>query len=88
MTNIIVELSKYIIIVIIIMYTYLCFSIFGYHDSEKKKGMLLQQNVLMFLFQLIAFIVLYLEMDDKKVAGFYVAQMLLSLFQSVKACRE
>ncbi len=71
MTNIIVELSKYIIIVIIIMYTYLCFSIFGYHDSEKKKGMLLQQNVLMFLFQLIAFIVLYLEMDDKKVAGLY-----------------
>ena len=68
MVNIIVELSKYIIIVIIIMYTYLCFAIFGYHDAEKKKGMLIQQNVLMFLLQLIAFIVLYLEMDDLKAA--------------------
>ncbi len=77
MVNIIVELSKYIIIVIIIMYTYLCFAIFGYHDAEKKKGMLIQQNVLMFLLQLIAFIVLYLEMDDLKAAGFYLAQMLL-----------
>lgn len=77
MTNIIVELSKYIIIVIIIMYTYLCFSIFGYHDAEKKKGMLIWQNALMFLLQLIAFLVLYLEMDDKKIAGFYLAQMLL-----------
>lgn len=77
MVNIIVELSKYMIIAIIIMYTYLCFSIFGYHNAEKKRGMLARQNVLMFLFQLMAFIVLYLEMDDIRVAGFYLAQMLL-----------
>lgn len=77
MVNIIVELSKYIIIVIIIMYTYLCFTIFGYHDAEKKKALLFRQNILMFMLQLIAFIVLYLEMDDLKVAGFYLAQMLL-----------
>ena len=64
MVNIIVELSKYIIIVIIIMYTYLCFTIFGYHDAEKKKALLIRQNILMFMLQLIAFIVLYLEMDD------------------------
>lgn len=77
MTNIIVELSKYIMIILIIMYTYLCFSIFGYHDIKKKKEMLLRQNILMFLLQLIAFIVLYLEMEDIKIAGFYLAQMLL-----------
>ncbi|MDO4312746.1 MAG: FtsW/RodA/SpoVE family cell cycle protein [Eubacteriales bacterium] len=77
MVNIIVELSKYLIIVIIIMYTYLCFTIFGYHDAEKKRKMLRRQNVLMFMLQLIAFIVLYLEMNDIKVAGFYLAQMIL-----------
>ena len=77
MVNIIVEISKYLIILLIIMYTYLCFTIFGYHDMEKKQGMLRRQNVLMFLFHLIAFIILYLEMEDIKVAAFYLAQVVL-----------
>lgn len=75
MVNIIVELSKYLIIIIIIMYTYLCFTIFGYHDAEKKKSMLRRQNVLMFMLQLTAFIVLYLEKQDIKIAAFYLAQV-------------
>ena len=77
MVNIIVEISKYLIILLIIMYTYLCFTIFGYHDMEKKQGMLRRQNVLMFLFQLIAFIILYLETEDIKIAAFYLAQVVL-----------
>ena len=77
MVNIIVELSKYLIIILIIMYTYLCFTIFGYHDMQKKQEMLRRQNILMFLFHLIAFLVLYLEMDDIRIAGLYLAQVLL-----------
>lgn len=77
MVNIIVEISKYLIILLIIMYTYLCFTIFGYHDLEKKQGMLKRQNVLMFLFHLIAFIILYLETEDIKMAAFYLAQVVL-----------
>ena len=77
MTNIIVELSKYLIIILIIMYTYLCFTVFGYADVEKKEEMLRRQNVLMFLMHLTAFIVLYLEMNDIKVAAFYLAQVTL-----------
>ena len=79
MVNIIVELSKYLIITIIIMYTYLCFRIFGYQDAEKKQRMLKRQNTLMFMLQLIAFMVLYLEMDDIKILGLYLAQMALFL---------
>lgn len=77
MVNIIVELSKYLIIVLIIMYTYLCFTIFGFHDAEKKKRMLRRQNEFMFMLQLIAYIVLYLEMEDFKVVLLYLAQLLL-----------
>ena len=77
MVNIIVELSKYLIIILIIMYTYLCFTIFGYHDMQRKQAMLRRQNVLMFLFHLIAFLVLYLEMDDIRIAGLYLAQVVL-----------
>lgn len=77
MVNIIVELSKYIIIISAIMYTYLCFNIFGYHNAEKKKKMLRKQNMLMFLLQFISFVVLYLEKDDIKIVLFYLAQMIL-----------
>lgn len=77
MVNIIVELSKYIIIITAIIYTYLCFNIFGYHNVEQKKKMLRKQNTLMFLMQFISFVVLYLEMDDIKIVIFYLAQMLL-----------
>ena len=59
------------------MYTYLCFTVFGYADPEKKEEMLRRQNVLMFLMHLTAFIVMYLEMNDIKVAAFYLAQVTL-----------
>ena len=60
MVNIIVELSKYLIIILGTMYTFLCFSVFGYQDPDKKKSILLQQNILMFLIQLDAYVVMYL----------------------------
>ena len=47
MVNIIVQLSKYLMILMITVYTYLCFSIFGYYDPDKKKRCLRKQNVLM-----------------------------------------
>ena len=51
MVNIIVQLSKYLMILMITVYTYLCFSIFGYYDPDKKKRCLRKQNVLMFVMQ-------------------------------------
>ena len=36
MLNIIVELSKYVMILMITMYTFTCFSIFGFQDPDKK----------------------------------------------------
>ena len=75
MVNIIVELSKYLIIILMTMYTYLCFSIFGYYDPDKKKRMLRRQNVLMFTIHIIAFLVMYLEKQDVKLLAFYLMQV-------------
>lgn len=58
MGNIIVQLSKYLMILMITVYTYLCFSIFGYYDPDKKKRCLRKQNVLMFVMHLTAFLVM------------------------------
>ena len=63
----------------ITVYTYLCFSIFGYYDPDKKKRCLRKQNVLMFLLHMIAFLVMYLQTNETKMIGFYGMQVVLFL---------
>lgn len=77
MVNIIIELSKYLMIILITMYTYICFSIFGYQDPYKKKSLLRNQNVLMFMIHIIAFLIMYLETEDLKMLVFYGMQVAL-----------
>lgn len=77
MTNIIVELSKYILIVLISIYAYLCFGVFAYRSPEAKRRILTQQNVLMFLMHMMAFLVMYLETSDTKMIAFYLIQVVL-----------
>ncbi|MCP1101108.1 cell division protein FtsW (lipid II flippase) [Aequitasia blattaphilus] len=79
MTHLIIEISKYIIILLIIMYTYSCFAVYGYQDPERKTAMLRSQNVLMFLMHLIAFIVLYLNKLEMKIVLFWAMQVGLFL---------
>ena len=69
MVNIIVQLSKYLMILMITVYTYLCFSIFGYYDPDKKKRCLRKQNVLMFVMHLTAFLVIVSGKKDTKDSG-------------------
>ena len=61
----------------ITMYTFTCFSIFGFQDPDKKKGMLRNQNVLMFMIHIIAFLVMYLETNDIRLLAFYLMQVVL-----------
>ena len=48
MINIIVELSKYIIVILMAAYTFSCFSIFAQNYEDDEKRVLVRQNVLMF----------------------------------------
>lgn len=77
MVNIIVEISKYLMILLITMYTYHCFSIFGYYDPYDQKRILRRQNALMFMLHIVAFMVMYLQKDDMKILAFYVIQTIL-----------
>lgn len=63
-------------ILLIVLYTYFCFSVFGYEDIEKRKKILARQNVIMYLFQIIAFTVLYLRSQDVGYIMLYVALMI------------
>ena len=72
MVNIIVEVSKYLMIILMTVYTYLCFSIFGFSDPDRKKRLLRKQNVLMFAIHLVAFMVMYLKTEDIRMLAFYL----------------
>ena len=77
MVNIIVEVSKYLMIILMTVYTYLCFSIFGFSDPDRKKRLLRKQNVLMFAIHLVAFMVMYLKTEDIRMLAFYLMQVVL-----------
>ncbi len=77
MVNIIIEFSKYLMIILVTMYTFTCFSIFGYQNPDRKKNMLRNQTIIMFMIQLIAYLVMYLEKEDMKVLAFYLMQVVL-----------
>ncbi|MBA4700018.1 FtsW/RodA/SpoVE family cell cycle protein [Faecalicatena contorta] len=77
MVNILVELSKYIIIILMSVYTFSCFSVFAQEYEEDKKWILIRQNVLMFLLQFTAYFVMYLQTNEQKLMLFYGAQVLL-----------
>lgn len=58
-------------IICIAVYTYECFSVFGYQEERKKKRILRRQNVMMLLIHFMAYLVMYLKTDDKKVLTLY-----------------
>lgn len=77
MVNIVVELSKYLMIIMIAVYTFECFAVFSYTDEYIKRGIMRRQNLLMFMIHFVAFLVMYLQTEEKKMIGFYAMQVVL-----------
>ncbi|MDD2980379.1 MAG: FtsW/RodA/SpoVE family cell cycle protein [Hespellia sp.] len=77
MTNIITELSKYMMVILMTVYTFSCFSVFVQHSVEGKKSILLRQNILMFVIHFMAYLVMYLNTREMQMLFFYAAQVIL-----------
>ncbi len=73
MTNVIVDLSKYLLILLIAMYTYWNFRYFGVSE-EKKKILCRRQNQMMCLLHILAYGVMFLKTGNFKLAAFYMVQ--------------
>lgn len=74
--NLICTLAKYAIIVLMAMYTFTCFSVFGYQNLEKQKRMLFRQRLIMLLVNSGCFMVLYLQSRELKYIMLYGVLML------------
>nr|WP_294524446.1 FtsW/RodA/SpoVE family cell cycle protein [uncultured Blautia sp.] len=75
MINIIVELSKYVILTLMIVYTFHCFYMVRRQDKEEQREMLRRQLMLIFFIDFTAFLVIYLKTFEFSVILFYVEMM-------------
>ena len=77
MANIIVECAKYAMILLIVIYTYQCFSVFTYEDGKEKRAIFRNQNRLMFMIHFMAYMGMYFKIRETKILIFYVAQVIM-----------
>lgn len=78
MINLIVDISKYLMILLAAVYTYLNFHYFGVGE-ERKKQICGRQNVMMFLLHMLAYLIIYLKTEDAGMLVFYGAQVIFFL---------
>ena len=76
MINVITELSKYVILTLMIVYTFHCFYMVWRQYEEEKKELLQQQLTMIFFIDFTAFLVIYLKSMDFKVILFYIEMMI------------
>lgn len=79
MANIITECAKYLMIILITIYSYQCFTVFGYEDGKKKRKIFRNQNRLMFMIHFLAFASMYLKSEELKILLLYIAQAIILL---------
>ena len=60
-----------------VIYTFECFSVFGYHDAYTKMWILRRQSIWIFMIHFLAFLTLFLRLQEARILVFYVIQVAL-----------
>lgn len=76
MINLVTALSKYLLILLIAIYTYYNFRFFAMTEEDAKRRVCHLQNAAMFLLHTLAYAVIYLQTEDDKTVLFFCAQLL------------
>lgn len=76
MVKLIIELSRYVILVLISIYTLQSYMVYIKRSEDALRFLYLRQNVIMFCLHFVAFMVLYLKMEEPQLLYFYGAQVI------------
>lgn len=76
MQNLFIGVSKYLFIILIAFFVFFSFIILRERKNNAHKAALTIQSLMMYLFHLIAYIVIYLNTEDNTVILFYGAQLI------------
>lgn len=71
------EFSKYVITLLIALYTYECFAVFRLKDEERRSGIYTRQSILMFAIHFSCFVVICFETGDVMYLFFYAFQQII-----------
>lgn len=78
MVHVVVETSKYLMILFVLVYTFTCFYVFRFRLEPKRQAIICWiQRVIFYLFHLDAFLVLYFTMDEPQLPVLYMVQVVL-----------
>ena len=83
MVNIICEVSKYLIILFMVLYTVKCFTILSASDERKRKKKLNKQIGYVFIIHFLCYLTMYLRMGSIKLIIFYAVQIFVAVFYMV-----
>ena len=75
MINLIVELSKYLLLILAALYTLESFSVFKYKAEDDKRYILRKQLIVIFFMDFVAFLVIFLKTEKMEVIYFFGAQL-------------
>lgn len=75
MNSIIITITKYMIILFMLAYTFECFSIFGFRSEKIRKRIYFRQNIWMFFIQTLVYLILFMKEEDFKLILFYLLQI-------------
>lgn len=75
MVNVIIEVSKYLMILLMALYTFWNFIYFRFSDEERQGRVCAWQCAALFLIHFMAYLILYLKSEDERVVLFYLAQV-------------
>ncbi|MEG2441233.1 MAG: FtsW/RodA/SpoVE family cell cycle protein [Acetivibrio sp.] len=82
MENIIIQLSKYILIILFTMYTIFCFNVFRNSDKDRQKRTYCMQRGLMYLIHFISHTLLYLNTKETQILLLYFCELLFFVLVS------
>ena len=75
----VISASRYLIILLMVIYTVQCYTVFGRRSVLAKRYVFLRQNVSMFCIHFIAFLTMFLDQMNFQVLVFYGAQLVYLL---------
>ena len=76
------ELSKYVILLLFIIYTWHCFTVFFQSSKEAKDKVFHRQHVMMYVIHFLCSMVLFVNAPAREVVYYYLAQLAFLLFVS------
>lgn len=83
MENVVVELSKYIIIIFVTIYTLYCFTVFRSSDKRRQNKIFRSQTTLMFLVHFICYLLLYMDSQNIKIVILYLSEVVFFILANV-----